>query len=195
MPDSLGNLALKRKRSGTTGRSYPRLQVHRHDFKPHRIPVSATPDSWQIEIMRARAIHRQLAHRRLRLLSMLIILVLSVSGLFALIVYRQAMILEENFENVAIAREIDQMNQESSQIRESLAQNTNLDEIRHAASSRLGLQDPARSQVVSVVVPKTDSVIFSQPGTPGTQDEAYLASVFSTIEGFFKTMTVKNQGD
>jgi hypothetical protein len=195
MPDSMGNLALKRKRFGTTGRNYTRLQVHKHDFKPLRIPVSATPDARQIERLRARAIHRQLARRRLRLLSMLIILVLSVSGLFALIVYRQAMILEDNFENVAIAREIEQMDQESSQIRESLAQNTNLDAIRQEASSRLGLQDPARAQVVTVVIPKTDSVVFSQPGTPGTQDEAYLASVFSTIEGFFKTMTVKNQGD
>ena len=91
------------------------------------------------------------------------LIVFLVTGVFALVVYRQAMILEMNFANLSVERQITKINQETSQISESLAQKTNLDLIRHQAIDRLGLQDPARSQIITVAIPDSDRVVFASP--------------------------------
>ncbi|MEA4888513.1 MAG: hypothetical protein VB070_03505 [Clostridiaceae bacterium] len=195
MNESWGNLALQRKPVNTEKRMGSRSVKQRSDIKTRRIPVTATPDSNQIAFQRAKAIRRTLARQRIRLLCGLVALVFAVTGVFALVVYRQAMILEMNFNNLAKENKITLLNQEASQISESLAQKTNLDEIRRQAVEKLGLQDPAHSQVVTVDVPDSDRVVYATPKTVSADSDTYLASVFTTIEGFFKTMNRQGQGN
>ncbi len=171
MPAIDGNLALKKKKP----------------LKTCRVPVTATPDPDAVLQLRAHAIRREMTRRRLRLLSTLVSLVLLVAGVFALVVYRQARILEMNFSAVAMEQQILQYEKESSQIREALAQDTNLDLIRQQAISRLGLQDPARSQLVSVQIPASYRVVYARQVVSGSDDAAYLSGVYATIEGYFKT--------
>ena len=181
-----GNLALNKKRWPVTSQPEQRSP----QLKTRRIPVTATPTHEALVARRMQAIRRELARRRLRLMAMMVGLVLSVSAVFGVIVYRQARILEMNFTAVAMEQQISQYNKESSQIRESLAQKTNLDQIRQQAISRLGLQDPARSQVIKVYVPDTDRVVYTSPGSALADDEAYLTGAFSAIEAYFKTLRV-----
>jgi len=188
MPYTDGNLALKKKRE-TIGQPKKPTSV-----KKRYIPVSATPNQDEIFRLHARAVRRELRQRRFRMLAGMVSLVLFVAGIFGLIVYRQAQILEMNFETVAMEKQINQYLKESSQIRESLAQKTNLDEIRKQAESRLGLQDPARSQVVTVHIPDMDRVVFATWADSEESDQASLARVFSSIEAFFKTFHPANPG-
>ncbi len=118
-----------------------------------------------------------------------------VASVYGVIVYRQARILEENFANVRIERTISKLDQESNQISEALAQKTNLDLIRRRAINELGLQDPARSQVISVFVPDTDRVVYASANAGAADREAYLNNVFTNVEGFFKTLNQRRQVD
>lgn len=195
MSDSYGNLALQRRRPATAGKTTRQLQVRPADFKARRIPVSATPAPELVSQAKARAIRHQLSRQRLKMMLGIVLIIFMVTGVFALVVYRQAMILELNFKNLSIERQITKLNQESSQISESLAQKTNLDLIRHQAVEKLGLQDPARSQIITVAIPDSDRVVYASPITGNPDNENYLASVFLTIEGYFKTMGQQRQGD
>jgi hypothetical protein len=195
MAEIYGNLALQRRRSASI-QHVKRQSVNRQERIPmKRIPVTATPAPEQSSLAKARYIRHALACRRLKLLAGIVLTVLLVAAVFALVVYRQAMILEMNFQNLSVERQITKINQENGQISEDLAQKTNLDLIRHVAVERLGLQDPARSQIATVTIPDTDRVVFASPAAGNPDEEAYLASVFSTIEGYFKTLSQRRQGD
>jgi len=164
-------------------------------YVTRRIPVSATPAPETTQIAKARAIQHRLALQRVKLMMSIICTVLLVAGVFALVVYRQAMILEMNFHNLAIEQKISKINQESSQISEALALKTNLDDIRRKAVEKLGLQDPAQRQVITVCIPDTDRVVFAAPQAGSSEDEAYLACVMKNIEGYFRTLSQQRQED
>lgn len=140
-------------------------------------------------------IDRQLAFRRFKALTAMVMVIALVAGVYGIIVFRQAMILEANFDNLRIERTITRLEQESNQISESLAQKTNLDLIRRRAIEDLGLQDPARSQVISVYVPDTDRVVFASANAGAADQEAYLNNIFDNVEGFFKTLNQQRQVD
>ncbi len=194
MSDTQGNLALKKRRPVSRRRAKLDRLPQKPVLKTKRVaaPVQA---SWEQQAQqRARAIRRTLVRQRIRLLVGMVSLVLAVAGLFALIVYRQAMILEANFKTVAMERELEQKERESSQIREWLAQNTNLDQIRQQAGSRLGFQDPARSQVIAVRVPDRDRVVYRLDADREEDPDAVLSDMVSTIEAYFKTLAVDQPG-
>ena len=201
MADIYGNLALQRRRSAAVRQNAGVREARQtHKQRPDklvtkRIPVWATPAPEQASLARARSIRHALARQRLKLLSGIILTIFLVTGIFAAVVYRQAMILEMNFHNLSVERAIAQIDKENSQISESLAQQTNLDEIRRLAFEKLGFQDPARSQIVTVSIPNTDRVVFAGGTRTVTNDETYLAGVMNNIEGYFKTLSQQRQGD
>lgn len=198
MTEYYGNLALQRKRASTTGKQPRVLPLNRQQpsaIKTRRVPVTATPAPAVTSQANAHAIRHSLALQRLKILIASVLIVLAVTGVFTLVVYRQAQILELNFHNLSVERQIIKLDQSSSQIREALAQKTNLDLIRQQAISRLGLQDPAGSQIVSVSMPDTDRVIFNNSDPVSSDNETYLAIVFSTLEGYFKSMNQQRKGD
>gem|GEM_PF-1038580 len=198
MTEYYGNLALQRKRASTSGkraRVTPLVKQPAALIKAKRIPVTATPAPEMTSKANAHAIRRLLTVQRLKILFSAVFIVLTVAGIFSFVVYRQAQILELNFNNLSVERQIVKLDQNSSQIREALAQKTNLDLIRQQAISRLGLQDPAGSQIVSVSMPGTDRVVFHSSETVNIDQETYLAVVFSTLEGYFKNMNQQRTGD
>lgn len=198
MTEYYGNLALQRKRASTSGKRARVTQLVKQPaalIKTKRIPVTATPAPEMTSKANAHAIRHSLTVQRLKILFAAVFIVLTVAGIFSFVVYRQAQILELNFNNLSVERQIVRLDQSSSQIREALAQKTNLDLIRQQAISRLGLQDPAGSQIVSVSMPGTDRVVFQTSEPVNTDQETYLAVVFSTLEGYFKNMNQQRTGD
>lgn len=195
MYESQGSLALKKRRADAVKRPILEPVQKKPALKTRRISTSETPDFQQQMQERAVSIRKSLLRKRLRLMSSTVALVLLVAGIFGIIVYRQAMILEMNFHTVAMEREVNSKREESSQIREWLAQNTNLDLIRQQAMTRIGLQDPARSQVVNVYIPDTDRIVFHHDVGMDDSDEIYLSDVVSKIEAYFKTLTVSQRGE
>jgi hypothetical protein len=195
LTEYFGNLALQRKRTPIVRQAGQIAAPRPSEFKARRVPVAATVAPETALRLKAIAIRRSLMRQRLKLLLAVVAIIFAVTGVFALVVYRQAMILEMNFSNQKVANQISKINEQSSQIDESLAQKTNLDAIRQAATSRLGLQDPARSQIITVALPNSDRVVLASPPSADATDDTYLASVFSNIEGYFRTIGQQRQGD
>ncbi len=142
---------------------------------------------------KARQVRRELNLRRMKSLLGLISMVIMVALIFGGILFRQARILEMNFANLKLERQIEKTEQSSGQISESLARQTDLERIRRLAIDRLGLQMPARMQVVTVDIPDSDRVVYARTKNPGTSQEVQLAAVFNEIEGFFKTLELPGQ--
>lgn len=195
MNESIGNLALKKRRPAAPRQKAQVLPLRPTVIKTKRIPASEVQQERRTEQIRSRQIRRCLARQRLKMLASVISVVFIIAGLFSFIVYRQAMIVEQNFENLALERRITLLEQENSQLSEMLAQKTNLDYIRHQAIEQMGLQDPARSQIVTVYVPDTDRVVFHGSSTRQTEEEAYLNHVYNTLEGFFLNLHQQRKVD
>ena len=210
MNSTRGNLAFKedyhnrpRSRAAVARSSQNGMAVRKRQNKQSALPklrvrrVSAEQTVMKLDYIKQqeRAISRDLAIQRLVSLSGIILVIALVASVYGVIVYRQARILEENFANVRIERTISKLDQESNQISEALAQKTNLDLIRRRAINEIGLQDPARSQVISVFVPDTDRVVYASANAGAADREAYLNSVFTNVEGFFKTLNQRRQVD
>lgn len=195
MADIMGNLAIKRRHYNNNGNTPAVKVLPKRQIKARRVDAAAVPDRELAAAAKAVQIRRALTRQRIKTLLGIITVVFMISGLFAFVVYRQAMILEMNFANLSLEREVNQINQKNSQISEELAQKTNLDQIRHQAVDRLGLQDPARAQIVEVRIPYSDRVIYASPPMQGLDEEAYLSSVFSSIEGYFRTVNQQRQGE
>ena len=194
MAEAYGNLALKRKQ-GTGERKNTQVTPLRQTIKVRRITERQSADPRLEATRKARQIRRSLALHQLKMMVQLISVVLILAGLFSFIVFRQARIMEMNFANLRIERQMTRIEQENGQMSEVLAQKTNLDLIRHVAIERLGLQDPARSQMVKVHVPAYDRVVYAAPLQREVDEETYLSSVFSTIEGYFLNIQSQRQAD
>ncbi len=105
---------------------------------------------------------------------------------FTGILFRQAQIMEMNYQNVRLEREINRIRTDTESIREEFAGTADMSLIRKIAAEELGMRKPASSQIITVVIPKGDRVILSSQDTGA--DIADLDSMFENVEGFFKTM-------
>lgn len=156
-----------------------------------RIAADPAPRAISMVDERKHQIRRELTIRRIRDLFLILATVVVVSGIFGIMVWRQSRILADNFGNLAVERQIKRLEESSSQISENLAVRTELSQIRTQAVQRLGLQVPARSQIVPVVIPNTDRVVFNDKTKAAPGDESARLGLLFSLEGFFKTLDVK----
>ncbi len=197
MREEYGNLALKKAPVQRQKEPLNRIAAHSRNRRPtiEKIPAMAKPKTPPVDLTheRKRQIRHELTASRIASLVMILMTVLFVSGLFGLMVYRQSRILSENFSNLAISRQIERLNEESGQISERLAAFTDVEQIRIRAVQELGLQIPARSQIVTVVIPDSDRVVFNDRTRNNPESQDFLDSLLFDLEGFFKTIDVKGR--
>ncbi|NLC85219.1 MAG: hypothetical protein GX749_09115 [Ruminococcaceae bacterium] len=192
-----GNLALKyapesnKTYDRSSNSKYQASAAYAAPVKTTRIKAEPVKQPISMVNERTRQIRRELTLQRIRSLLGIVCAVVFVSGLFGGMVWRQSKILSDNFKNLAIQREIKRLDEVSGQISENLALKTELSQIRTEAVQSLGLQIPARSQMVSVVVPDTDRVVFNDKARVETDEDAHLMNLLFSLEGFFKTLDVK----
>lgn len=198
MQTTQGNLALQPRRpqirSAVAGRirqahSPVRPAFMGNTLKPRRIAVSMAPAAGQMQTARALAVHRRLMLNRFLLMAKLVAVVLTISAIFGFVLYRQARIVTMTYENASQQRTLDESRRLVGQLKEELVAQTDLDQIRQFAIHQLGLQDPAAKQIVRVVLPPSDRIVFSGATAAPQDEEAYLKALFSRVEGYFKTLS------
>ena len=200
MREQYGNLALKA--IPAQKRQQPvRIAVHKKPIRPtietvrvEPMPIRSQAKNTAERSVYSRRIRHELTINRIKNLVLIICTVGIVTGIFGLMVYRQSMILKANFSNLAIIKQVSKFKEETGQIKERLAMNSQLDLIRTQAVQKLGLQVPASRQIVTVVIPNSDRVIFNDTHSSDPDTENYLISLLFNLEGFFKTLDVKGQG-
>lgn len=102
---------------------------------------------------------RGVSKKRLKESLAVIIAVAVVTGMFSVVLFRQAQIASLNFQNNATQRRIDTIRQETAQIREGLILGTDLEMIRREAMERLGMQKPGSNQIISSAKVSGDKLI------------------------------------
>ncbi|MBR2750972.1 MAG: hypothetical protein IKD90_07565 [Clostridiales bacterium] len=99
--------------------------------------------------------------KRLRDFIFIAIAILTVTAVLGALVYNESQIASMNFANNKLERQINKMHQETSQLKESLADSADLEYIRVQAGLRLGMVIPSFKQVVNVSVPNRDRMATS----------------------------------
>ena len=85
-----------------------------------------------------------------------------VTALFGLLVYNEAQIASMNFANNSKERQINKMRQETSQLKETLFVNADLEVVKKTALMHLGMVEPNEKQIVNVAVPQKDHMTTSR---------------------------------
>lgn len=186
MYESYGNVAYSLPKKNSTVRKYgvqDRQYRRRHQADPKRIPLKTQSEEERITA----SFRRDMARQRMGRIFACVMAVSVLTAAFAGILYRNSKILEMNYANVTIEREIKQIEKEENQLKEELSKKTDLSLIRSLAIEKLGMQDPGQKQISLVVIPAGDRMIIdSAQGTAG--EDAQLSSALTNIEGFFKTI-------
>lgn len=140
----------------------------------------------QDEVSVIRNFQKQMSKQRIFAMISFIALVTAITFAFAGILIRNSQLLEMNYANVKLEREISQMEKQTSILKEELAKKTNLDTIRQIATEQLLMQEPGQKQIATVVIPQTDVLIVesSEPKKDLMNDD--MNEVFGNLEGFFK---------
>ena len=150
------------------------------------LPVRVENKKENEELLIAKKIRNQMAKQRAIAIISAIILIAVITASFSGILIRHSRILELNYANARLEREIILLENESKAIREELSKRTNLEEIREIAVSRLMMQDPGEKQVKRVVIPKTDVLIVHYNPESETDNSGNMDEIFNNLEGFFK---------
>ncbi len=187
MYESYGSLAYKIpektmsvRRRGEQTRHYRK----RHRAEPKRVVLPMQSEEERV----AAAYHRQAAKQRAGRIAAVVFATTLLAAVFSGVLYRNSQILEMNYANVKIEKEIARIEKEENQIKEELSKKTDLNVIRTLAIERLGMQDPGQRQIVQVTVPEGDRLILGSENEDAAGENAQLSSVLTNIEGFFKTI-------
>lgn len=82
------------------------------------------------------------------------------------VIYRYAMITELNYKIAKINKGYNELRNENARLKVEIDKETDLNKIRAAAESRLGMQRPDKYQTVYVNVPKIDFTETVETNTP-----------------------------
>ncbi len=182
-----GNLAYKLPEfSYKDNRKKVQTREYRKRYKadPKRVTFNHVSEETRI----AERFHHQMARQRIGAIFAVIIVVAFVAVTFAGILYRSSQILEMNYANVKLEREIKNIVKDNNQLMETMSKKTDLNLIRSLAIKRLSMQDPAQKQVVHVMIPVSDRIIIDKENQNINGDSTQLVNAFNNIEGFFKTI-------
>ncbi len=129
---------------------------------------------------------------RSRILTVAIVLVVAAAGL--MVVYRQSIVMQQNSELTKTLRASASLDIDTQVVEEKISSQTDLATIRALAISRLGMQDPAVLQRITVDLPLSDRLVMNPQGgttSAGFQDDGndvLLKSAMNDLEGFFRTL-------
>ncbi len=187
MYESYGNVAYSLPKKNSTVRKYgvqDRQYRRRHQADPRRIPLQTQSGEERITA----SFHHDMARQRMGRIFACIATVSVLTAAFAGILYRNSKILEMNYANVTIEREIKQIEKEENQLKEELSKKTDLNLIRSLAIEKLGMQDPGQKQISLVAIPEGDQMILERGAKGMNGENTQLSSALTNIEGFFKTI-------
>ncbi len=125
-----------------------------------------------------------------RFLGLSISVIVLVFAVLIVLLYNQSKVIEVNFANAALQRQINTLTKENAQRREAISKNMDLETIQREAE-RLGLQMPLESQIIEVKGSQKDQIVINLRSAnaegvdPGETD---MAEIFTNVEGFFKTI-------
>lgn len=134
----------------------------------------------KIQAQKRRAEKLQEQKRKREQVKIIIYILLGFSVLFA-VSYRNSMI-DESFSQVqALQKELGTIQKENEQLKVSIENGSNLNNLEQSAKELLGMQKLSSKQTVYVSLPKTDYI----EGTEEEEEQEEKTSLIDTIFGIF----------
>jgi hypothetical protein len=137
---------------------------------------------------------RRFSASRLRDIVLTVVVILGITAFAGYIVYRQSLVMQASYDVAATERRITQLGIDTQVVEEKIAAVTDLDEIRQLAIVRLGMQDPAVMQRITIEMPQSDRLVLSNGKDSGTstdadnESERLIRGATADLEGFFRTL-------
>lgn len=125
------------------------------------------------------AAYKQSTRARTRHMLSLIIVVMIAAFILGISVWRYAQIVELNFSNVRLTRQIKELEKENSLIQNEISNKMSLEEIKENASREIGLQRANPEQIIQLNFSAVDKVIFAAEAAPENMEYDFAVS---TIE-------------
>lgn len=126
--------------------------------------------------------------KRFREMTLVILCIAVVAGIFTFILVRQSEITSLNYKNHETEVAIDKMLQETKQIKEGLVSQTDLDQIRSDAMEKIGMQDPSARQILSVVIPGSDQLVTNDFSSAEINSKLSLASAKENLAQYYSSL-------
>ncbi|MFO7611344.1 MAG: cell division protein FtsL [Clostridia bacterium] len=139
---------------------------------PGGVPEETTENKVRLKVIEGRNLGRKLNA---------VLWIALIFAVFFTITARYGQMTNLNYEIADLKNELTAQNAVNSALRVELDKKTNIMEVRHIAETVLGMQEPDKSQIVYIDVPRANSVtVADQPAMPGA--EAF--DFFDYIKGF-----------
>ncbi|HZW97330.1 MAG TPA: hypothetical protein VFF56_00605 [Bacillota bacterium] len=123
--------------------------------------------------------YKQSTRARARHMFSLVLVVLLAALVLGISVWRYAQIVELNFSNVRLTRQIKELEKENSLIRNEISNKMSLEEIKENASTEIGLQKANSEQIIQLNFSAVDKIVFA--GEAAQENMEYGFAV-NTIE-------------
>lgn len=138
---------------------------------------------------------RNLSALRSRKLLQGMVLLISMSLMFAGLMFRQAEIFEKNFNNTRIRNEISEARKKNSEMREEMLRQSDMKVIADDALRLFGLRKPSQLQRVPMVLPKSDkTVLYDQNDSSEAKLQSEKNNTY-VLEAYIKALRHNDQND
>lgn len=131
------------------------------------------------EVLKAKK--KQRSYKKVKAKAVMWVLLLAAFGL--VVIYRYAMITELNYNINKANKQYQELQNENIRLEAEIVKKLDLQKIREAAETRLGMQKPDEAQYVYVNVPKTDFTKLAE-GNPAQNNETGISGLFDKISRF-----------
>ncbi len=135
---------------------------------------------------------------RLKNMLYYVCVILSILGVFAFLMQRQSRIVEQNFNNIRLQNQINELDRDNQQKYEEILSKVDFNEIEQQAYAIYGLRKPAASQRITIHLPEVDRVIrypadtssYSESETPQAENNTKIID-FSRTELYMKRLRIQ----
>lgn len=131
-----------------------------------------------------RAKKRYKSSRKVKLKMVMAIIAVLVAGLT--VMWRYAIITKMSYEINHKEKEYSELRNENAILGVHIETMTNLTEVKDVAENKLGMQMPAKSQIVYVKIPRNDYTVMMKTQEETADNSSVLKAVLNKVQGLAK---------
>lgn len=141
----------------------------------------------ELQIFKGQAwvVTKKRARQALRIIGLIFIL----AGMFGFVIFRQSVITTQNFNNSAAQRKIRDLQQETSQMKELIMNQTDERDIRWTAIEDMQMQDPSSKQIVDLDIPAGDKLLSGSKKSTHVLNRSSIEQAKDSLTEFFNSLT------